>query len=200
MSDDSFENAPDHGFLAEPGIPATAVPDSFSQELAENPRIAKLSSEVRRLYAWLGILTGISVLSLGLLAGFAFWLKQQQDRVQQQQAQVQEQLAGLNAYKAEVERLKTLDSRINTIDNQTRSLTQNMALLNQQIAKELPTQLKGVENDVASVKAALQRVQPGSVIRDQLTQPLQNLQRGQQEQKNPGNSLPPTQQPQQPRR
>lgn len=187
MSDDSFGNAPEHDFLAQPGIPVTTVPDSFSHNSLESPRLAKLSSEVRRLYTWLGLLTGISVLSLGLLTGFAFWLKLQQDQVQQQ-------LAGLNAYKAEIERLKTLESRISNLDNQNRALTQNLEVLNQQVAKGLPTQLKGVENDLASIKAALQRSQSSSVTRDQLTQTLQNLQRGQPELRNPGN-LQPQQQP-----
>lgn len=170
MSDDTFGNASDNSYLDRPGIPVTAAPDSFSPELLDNPRVAKLSREVRRLYGWLGLLTGLSVLSIGLLAGLGYWLKLQQDRMQLQ-------ISGVNSYKAEIERLKTLESRINNLDSQTKILYQSVEGLNQQVSKGLPTQIKGVQNDVSSVRAsiqsfrsALQKVESNAVTRDQLIQ------------------------------
>lgn len=187
MSDDTFGNAPDRRVLDQPEIPLTTAADSFSPEFVENPRVVTLNREVRRLYAWLGLLTGISVLSLGLLAGFAFWLKLQQDRMQQQ-------LFTVNAYKAEIERLKNLEGRINSLDSESKLLNQNVEALNQQVTKGLPTQIKAMQSDISSVRASvqsvqssLQRVPSNPISRDQLTQPLQQEPSGQTR---PGNLLP----------
>lgn len=173
MSNDSFGDAPENRFLGQPDTPVTTVPDSFSPNLLENPRVATLSRQIGRLYGWLGLLTGLSVLSIGLLAGYAYWLKMQQDQMQQQ-------LSAVNGYKAEIERLKSLESRINNLDSQSKILNQNVELLNQQVSKGLPTQIKGVQNDLSSVKASLQtmraslqRAESNAAPREQFSQPLQ---------------------------
>ena len=190
MSEDSFGNAPDNSYLDRPGIPVTTAPESFSSELLDNPRVAKLSREVRRLYGWVGLLTGLSILSIGLLAGLGYWLKLQQDRMQLQ-------LSGVNSYKAEIERLKNLEGRINNLDSQAKILNQNVEALNQQLSKGLPTQIKTVQNDLSSVKASIQsfradlrKVESNAVTRDQLTQ----IQRAPVEQNRPAIVTPQPQQ------
>ena len=180
MSNDGLGNASEPGFVDQPATPVTSVPDSFSPESQQALRVAKLTRSLGRLYTWLGLLTGVSLVSIGLLAGAAFWLKREQDQLQQQ-------LRAVNAYKAEIDRLKNLESRITSLESQANLLNQNTEALNQQLAKGLPTQIKGMQNDLFSVKASLQQVQANAVTKEQLAQ---SLQRARLDQYPPGNFLP----------
>jgi len=167
-----------HQVLVEPSpLPLEPTPEEL-----ERQRLVRLSHEVKRLYAWLGLLTGLSVLSLGLLGGFAFWLRMQQ-------TDMQKQLATLNAYQAQMNRLTDLEGRVNGIESQTQAISQNITVLNQQVPKGLPTQIKSIQNDLSSVKNQVQKVEANSVTRQQMSQTLQNTLPTQTPVVNP--SLPP---------
>lgn len=79
MPDEDFRNDPNHPELVEPSTYVGIDPNRFSSEAEDQKRLARLSQQVRRLSTWLGVLTGASIITLGLLIGFAFWLKRQND-------------------------------------------------------------------------------------------------------------------------
>ncbi len=109
-------------------------------EERELQRLAVLYQEIRRLYAWLGLLTGLSFLSISLLGGLAIWLNMQQNHLQKQ-------LPNL-ASRAEFDRMKALESRINSLESQSSLMNQNVGYLNQQVSKGLPNQIKGIQSNV----------------------------------------------------
>jgi len=179
MPTDKFRNDSGSQALVEPG----SVAAELTPEELQNQRFVRLSHELKRLYAWLGLLTGLSVLSLGLLSGYTFWLRTQQN-------DLQKQLATLNADKAEMNRLTELENRLKGLESQAESMYQNVAVLNQQVPKGLPSQIKSLQNDISSVKTQIQRVEANAVTRDQMSQTLQRTVPNQSSIVNP--SLPPT--------
>jgi len=166
MADDRLPNTTGNPVLDHPDTAVTTAPDLLTPEELQLQRLARLSHEVGRLYAWLGLLTGISVLSLGLLTGFALWLKTQNNQLQQQ-------LAALNTYKAEIGRVTQLEGRLNALETQSSLINQNLALLNQQIPKDLPTQLKTIQSNIGSLKTQIQGVESNTVTRQQMEQSIQ---------------------------
>jgi len=165
MSNQDFSNASENHLLEQPGTSVTKAPKPF-----EKLRVPRLVPEFQRLYGWMGLLTGLSFVSIFLLAGLAFWLKLQQDRLEQQ-------LSTKNAYEIQTQRINNLESRINSLDTQTKLIIQDMGLLNQQVSKGLPTQIKGVQKDISSVKTSIQKVQANVITREQMTHTLKQIQR-----------------------
>ncbi|MBV8885143.1 MAG: hypothetical protein JO235_14270 [Chroococcidiopsidaceae cyanobacterium CP_BM_RX_35] len=166
MSNDNFGNAPDNRILGQARNPITKAPNSFSLEPLESSSVSRSTREIKRLYSWLGLLTGFSVLAIGLLAGFAFWSKLQQDQLQQQ-------LSSVNADKAEVEHINNnLQSQINNLNSWARLLNQDISSLSQQISKGLPNQMKGIQKDISTIKTSLQKVEASAVTRQQMSQNL----------------------------
>ena len=160
MPNGDFGNAPDNRILGQPGIPVTTR-NKFSPESLDSP--VAINREVQRLYSWLGLLTGLSILAIGLLAGYAFWLKLQQD-------QLQRQLAVVNADAATGRFNNNLESQINSLDSQTSLLNLNLEQLNQQVSKGLPTQIQGVQKDISAIKTSLQKFEANAVTRQQMAQ------------------------------
>lgn len=122
----------------------------------------------KRLYTWLGVLTGLSVLSLGLIAWLAFWLKQANDVLAQQ-------TDALKATQAEVARYKMMEIRVSDLETQARSLNQNLTLLNQQVPKGLSNQIKAIEKNISS----LQKSDTKAVTQEQMDQGIQRALNGQ---------------------
>ena len=169
MPDEDFRNDPNHPELVEPSTYVAIDPNRFSSEPEDQKRLARLSQQVRRLSTWLGVLTGASILTLGLLIGFAFWLKRQNDLLTRQ-------VSTLNTYKAEFDRIGTLEGRIIGLESQANSLTQNQILLNKQIPKGLASQLKVTQNNISALQTAqnaLQRVLSQTMSRQEVEQSIQ---------------------------
>lgn len=178
MHNNQLQNASDNPVLDQPDTAVMEDPDLLSPEELQLQRLGGLAKEVHRLYAWLGLLTGLSVLSLGLLTGFTVWLKVEQN-------QLQRQLAAINAYKAETDRVKNLESRVNGLETQASLLNQNVGLLNQQVPKGLATQIKGIQKDMSSLKSDVQNVKANAVTRDQVDQSIQRTLKEQNKVVNP---------------
>ena len=172
MPNDQLQNAPNNPVLVEPDSSVITQPHLLSSEDLQIQRLAILTQEVRRLYTWLGLLTGLSVLSLGLLSGFAIWLKMENN-------QLQRQVSAINTYKAELERVTKLETRINGLESQAVLLNQNIGLLNQQVPKGLPTQLKTIQKEISSLKTAINKVETNAVTRQQMEQSIQAALRNQ---------------------
>lgn len=169
MPDEDFRNDPNHPELVEPSTYVAIDPNRFSSEAEDHKRLARLSQQVRRLSTWLGVLTGASILTLGLLIGFAFWLKRQNDLLARQ-------VSTLNTYKAEFDRIGTLEGRIIGLESQANSLTQNQISLNKQIPKGLASQLKVTQNNISALQTAqnaLQRVLSQTMSRQEVEQSIQ---------------------------
>lgn len=189
MADDYFRNTPENRGNVNSGTSVTREFEDtqpLSPEELQSRRVATLSQETRRLFSWLGLLTGLSVLSLGLLAGFAFYLKREND-------QLQKQLSALNTYKAEIDRVSKVESRVNAMESQVVGLTQAMTLLNQQVPKGLPNQIKAIQTDISALKAQTQKNAQNAVSPLEVQQ---SIQRALIEQSRPVSpSLPPSRQP-----
>ena len=173
MPDADFRDETTQG-LFEPSTHVVAEPNRFSSE-AREPQIARLDLAVRRLSTWLGVLTGVTVLSIGILGGVAFWLKRENNRLAQQ-------LTALDSYKAEVARIQTLEQSMSGLDNQVKSINQQQVLLSQQVPKGLAAQLKGIESNVSSLRttqAAIQKVDSKTMTREQVDQSIERALRQQ---------------------
>ena len=184
MPDADFrdETAPQR--LVEPSTYVVAEHNRAGFETRE-PQIARLDLTVRRLSTWLGALTGVTILSIGLLGGVAFWLKRENDRLAQQ-------LTSLDNYKAEVARIQTLEQSISGLDSQVKSLNQQQVLLNQQVPKGLAAQLKGIESNISSLRntqTGLQKVESRTMTREQVDQ---SIERALRQQRTPGISPNPS--------
>lgn len=163
MHNDDFGNTPDSRILGQARNPISKAQNSVSLEPFETSA-ASYKREIRRVYTWLGVVTGFSILAIGLLAGFAFWLKLQQDRLQQQ-------LSSVSADRSELEHINNnLESQINNLNSWARLLSQDISSLNQQISKGLPNQIKGVQKDISTIKTSLQKFEASTVTRQQMTQ------------------------------
>lgn len=154
MSNEEFRNQPS-SYVVEP-----------NQANYETGKLQKLNQ--KRLYTWLGVLTGLSVLSLGLVAWLAYWLKQTNDVLEQQ-------TEALKATQAEVARYKVMETRISDLETQAKSLNQNLILLNQQVPKGLSNQIKAIEKNVSS----LQKAGSKAVTQEQMAQGIQRALKGQ---------------------
>ncbi len=178
MPDADFrdETAPQR--LGEPSAYVVAEPNRADFEIREHPT-ARLDLTVRRLSTWLGALTGLTILSIGLLGGVVFWLKRENDRLAQQ-------LTSLDTYKAEVARIQTLEQSISGLDSQVKSLNQQQILLNQQVPKGLAAQLKGIESNISSLRntqTGIQKVESRTMTREQVDQ---SIERALRQQRTPG--------------
>ncbi|AFZ13890.1 hypothetical protein Cri9333_3051 [Crinalium epipsammum PCC 9333] len=166
MPDERIGNTTEHHPLYTSGGTVTTDPPLRSSEDIELQSLARLPYSMRRAYAWLGLLTGLSVVSLGLLAGFTISLRQENKQLQQQ-------LASLNAYKAQIDQVNTLETRITTLEAQSAGINQNIGVIRQQVPKDLPTQLKNIQGNIASMQSNLQRVESNTVTRQQMEQRIQ---------------------------
>lgn len=163
MSNENFRNEPNHQGQIEPG-PYVIEPSRASSEAI---RTQKLNQ--RYLQTWLGLMTGLSVLSLALVALLAVWL----NRVNNALAR---QTEALKATQAEVARYKAMDTRTSDLEIQTQSLSQNLISLNQQVSKGLPNQIRAMERSISS----LQKANSKAVTPEQMEQSIQRALKGQQ--------------------
>ncbi|HEY9691236.1 MAG TPA: hypothetical protein V6D15_03480 [Oculatellaceae cyanobacterium] len=166
MPDERIGNTTDHSPRYTSGGTVTTDPPFVSSEDIELQRLRRLPYSMRRAYAWLGVLTGLSVLSLGLLTGFTISLSKENKQLQQQ-------LANLNAYKAQIDQVNTLETRITTLEAQAAGINQNIGVIRQQVPKDLPTQLKNLQSNIASVQSSIQKVEANAVTRQQMEQRIQ---------------------------
>lgn len=176
MTNDQFRNAPDTPVVVTPGTTATLEPNLLSSEELHQQRLSRLTKEVRRLYAWLGLLTGLSILSIGLLSGLVIWLNMQNNKLQQE-------LSAINVYKAQVDQVKNLEARLNGLESQNALINQNLGLLNQEVPQGLPNQIKGLQNDISSLKTSIQKIQSDTVTRTQMEQSIQTALKNQTQNK-----------------
>jgi TolA-binding protein len=132
-------------------------PVGFTPEERERQRLVRLPYEVRRLYIWFGVLTGLSVIAVGLLSGFVYSLKKENDRLSQQ-------VGTLDAYKAQANSVNTLQKRVDSLESQTTSLSQSVGAINQQVPKGLQSQIKGIRDDVTSLRTAVQGLASNAAI------------------------------------
>ncbi|MBV9389271.1 MAG: hypothetical protein JOZ78_22855 [Chroococcidiopsidaceae cyanobacterium CP_BM_ER_R8_30] len=170
MSNENLGNRPDSRILdqvlGQARNPTAKAHNNLNPEPLENQSITRANREIRRLYGWLGLLTGFSVLAIGLLAGVVFWSKLQQDRLQQQ-------FSSVTADKAELEHINNnLQSQINNLNSWARLLGQDISSLNQQISRGLPNQVKGIQKDISTIKTSLQKVEATATTRQQISQDL----------------------------
>lgn len=146
--------------------PVNSTSESYPVESPEDKRILALSRELRRSYSWLGLLSGLSILSIGLLSGLGFWLHTEQSRLQQQ-------LATSTANKAELEDVQNLENRLNVLQAQVTSTNNTLGTLTKRVPNDLPTQLKTLQGEIASLRSQVQNVQSNAVTREQLGQSIQ---------------------------
>lgn len=124
----------------------TIEPNLLSSEERDLQRLARLYQEVRRLYAWLGLLSGLCVLSIGLMGAMAVSLMTQQNQLQRQLPFLADQ--------AEIDRVKHLENRLNNVESQASILNQNVGFINEQVSQGLPSQLKGIKTDMNKLQTS----------------------------------------------
>lgn len=146
--------------------PVNSATESYPVESPEDKRILTLSRELRRAYSWLGLLSGLSILSIGLLSGLGFWLNTEQSKLQQQ-------LAASTANKADLQDVQNLENRLNVLQAQVISTNKSLGTLTKQVPNDLPAQLKTLQGEIASLRSQLQNVQSNAVTREQLGQSIQ---------------------------
>ncbi|GAC1493187.1 MAG: hypothetical protein NVS2B14_06230 [Chamaesiphon sp.] len=172
MANDRLRNDPDNPILVNPGTAVTTDPHLLSPDEVQLQRTASLTHEVRRLYAWLVLLGGLYIVGIAFLVGFAIWLKNGNDKLQQQ-------VSTLDAYKAQADTVGKQENKIKALENQISLLNQNIGLLNQRVPKGLPAQITGIQNEISSLRVAIQKVQASQAAQQQVDQ---NLQRSLQDQ------------------
>lgn len=165
MPDEIFHNRPGDNPAPNPYVSTEAELVNRSN-LENQQRLERLSSEVQRLRRRLGWISGLSVVALalsGVLAGFMFNMKLQQDQ--------QQQLVGtLVSDKAGVQ------SQINLLEQQVTSLNQQVTSINQQIPKDLSGQLKATQAQLKQLQAIIQEINSKAVTREQLNATLRRIQ------------------------
>lgn len=171
MPDERFRNAPDGRAVVSPGTITEELPPPPTPEEQQRRSISYLSTTVRNLKTWLGVLTGLSIISLGILGGLAYYFKRESD-------QMQRQLSTLNAYKAEADRVTKLESQVAGMTTQMGAINSNLTLLNQQVPKDLPNQIKAIQTDISALKGQVQTNTANSLS----AQELQRIQRALAEQ------------------
>jgi len=122
-------------------------------ESLDNQHLVSLSQEVRRLYTWLGCLAGFSLVLVGTLSGLAIWLKLEQQQLAQQ-------VSSLTLAKAEVAQVKSLETQV--------------SLLNQQVPKELSSQLKSTQDQLKKLQAQIKQVDAKAVTSEEMNENLLN--------------------------
>ena len=185
MPDEPMGNTTDPSPLYTSGGTVTTDPPLVSSEDIQLQHLHRLPYSMRRAYAWLGVLTGFSVLSLGLLAGFTISLSQENKQLQQQ-------IANLKVYKAQIDQVKTLETRITTLEAQAAGINQNLGVIRQQVPKDLPTQLKNIQGNISSLQSSLQRVEANAVTRQQMDQSIQQAIQNSNNARNPSVRVIPT--------
>jgi hypothetical protein len=169
MPEEDFHDTMNHQGLVEPTTYVSSAPQTSGAEVTETESLARLNRSLRRLYTWFGLLTGLSVISIGLLAGTAAWLKQENDQLAQQ-------VKTLKDSTAQVARIGTLESRVASLENQSKAFGQNQVVLNQQVGKALPAQLRVIESRLSSLQIAQNALQKSAATRDQVNEALRALQ------------------------
>lgn len=112
----------------------------------EQQHLGILSRELRRIYTWFGFLAGSSLLLIVTLSGLAVWLKMEQQ-------QLERQLLSLTATKAEIERVKNLETQVN--------------LLNQKVPEGLSSQLKGLQDQLKTLRTRTEEINTQAVASEQ---------------------------------
>ncbi len=118
----------------------------------------KRASSQGRLNIWLGVLTGLAVLSTALFVVLAVGLRRENARLTQQ-------IKAIEATEA------AMANRISGLESQTKLQSQNLALLNQQGPKGLANQIKAISQKLS----ALQTAEAKTVTRGQMEQAIQRV-------------------------
>ena len=118
----------------------------------------KRASSQRRFNIWLGVLTGLAVLSTALLVVLAVGLRRENARLTQQ-------IEAIEATDA------AMANRIGELESQTELQSQNLALLNQQVPKGLANQIKAISKKLSTLQAA----EAKTVTRGQMEQAIQRV-------------------------